>query len=254
MEGDIGERKPENRILLEETFYVLTKKNLTFRVRLMKNGLSLIKETENNYKEQTIPIKDIIGCRCLRSKKQKHSCTCKSLSGSSLKVVDENSQEKDDSDVSAYLYIYAYILHCVKGIPQRRERTIITLRFRSFDKYEDNHKEAQRWRIAVKQLIKGENVTSCNIQDFTIVKNLKEERRLLVLLNPKSGAGKGRKIFQQKIVPILQEAEVAFDLNITKHANFARAFIRSCDLGQWNGILVVRFFYYNFNICLGFHF
>lgn len=234
-----AEDLPRERVLLEETFYVLTKKNSVFRVRLTKNGLSLIKECENNFKEQTIPIKDIIGCRCMRSKKQRKSCSCQSLPRTSLKVVDENSGERDDSDVSAYLYIYAYILQCSRGIPTRRERTIITLRFRSFDKYEDNHKEAQRWRTAIKQLIRGENVTNTNILDFTMISRPKEDRRILVLLNPKSGAGKGRNIFQQKIVPMLLEAEVPYDLHITKHANFARQFIRTCNIFQWNGILVV---------------
>lgn len=234
------EEPPREKTLLEETFYVLTKKHSVFRVRLTKSGLSLIKESDNTVKEQTVPIKDIIGCRCLRSKKNKNSCACQSLPRGSLKVVDENSGERDDSDVSTYLYIYAYILRSNNGVPVRRERSVITLRFRSFDKYEDNYKEAQRWRTVIRQLLKGENVVSTSIQDFTYVGRLKDDRRLLVLLNPKSGPGKGRSIFQQKIVPILQEAEVAYDLHITKYANFAREFVRSCNVFQFSGILVVR--------------
>lgn len=97
----------QNRILLEETFYVLTKKNCVFKVRLMKKGLCLVKETETNIKEQIIPITDIIGCRCLRSKRQTKHCVCQSLPRSkSLEVVEESSVELDDTDTSAYLYIY----------------------------------------------------------------------------------------------------------------------------------------------------
>lgn len=226
-----------NRILLEETFYVLTKKNSVFRVRLTECGLCLIKESENNIKEQVIPIRDIVGCRCLRSKKQTTSCACQSVS--SLKVVDENSGEQDDTDVSAYLYIYAYILQKTKGLSYKRERTIITLRFRSFDKYEDNHKEAQRWRTVIKKLILGEDASSTHITDLTNSGKLKDQRRLLILLNPKSGKGKARTIFQQKVVPILQEAEMLYDLHITKHANYAREFIRTCNIFQWTGIILV---------------
>lgn len=233
------EDPPRERVILEETFYVLNKKSLIFRVRLTKTGLSLIKECDTNVKEQTVPIRDIIGCRCLRSKKQSKSCACQSLSRSSLKVVDESSGEKDDKDISAYLYVYAYILHSSRGVPSRREKTIITLRFRSFDRYEDNYKEAQRWRTAIKQLIRGQNVTNISIQDFTLVSRPKEDRRLLVLLNPKSGPGKGRNIFQQKIAPILCQAEVSYDLHITKHANFAREFVRTNNIYQWNGIVTV---------------
>lgn len=226
-----------NRILLEETFYVLTKKNSVFRVQLAETGLYLIKESETNTKEQMIPLKDIVGCRCLRSKKQTTSCACQS-SVSSLKVVEENSGEQDDTDVSAYLYIYAYILQKTKNL-YKRERTIITLRFRSFDKYEDNHKEAQRWRTLIKRLIRGDDISNIHVTDLQNVEKLKEQMRLLILLNPKSGKGKARNIFQQKVAPILQEAEVPYDLHITKHANYARGFIRTCNIFQWTGIVLV---------------
>lgn len=235
------ESKPDegsrNRIILEETFYVLTKKNSVFRVQLTKKGICLIKESQNQTKEQMVPIKDIVGCKSLRSKKQISSCACQTIPRTTLKVVDENSGEQDDSDVSAYLYIYAYILQNNKTC--KRERTIITLRFRSFDKYEDNNKEAQKWRTGIKRLIRGENINGMSISDFTDRSKFKENRRLLILLNPKSGSGKSRVIFQQKVAPILQEAEVPYDLHITKYANYAREFVRKCNLFQWTAVIVV---------------
>lgn len=134
-----------NQILLEETFYVLTKKNCVFKVRLTRQGLHLIKESELNFKEQVIPIRDIVGCRCLRSKKQSKRCVCQSITRStSLEVVEETSGDLDVNDTSAYLYIYAYLFQDTKAASKKRERTIITLRFRSFDKFEDNNREAQR--------------------------------------------------------------------------------------------------------------
>ncbi|KAF7265927.1 hypothetical protein GWI33_020670 [Rhynchophorus ferrugineus] len=168
----------EERILLEETFYVLTKKSNIFKVRLTPKGHNWVSVFKD------------------------------------LQVVEENSTDSDDSDSSAYLYIYAYVIQGNKGAAKKRERTIITLRFRSFDKYDDNNKEAQRWRCAIKKLIK-------------------------VLCNPKSGAGKGKQIFQQKIAPILNEAEIPYDLHMTKFANFARDFVRTQNLFQWTGIVVV---------------
>jgi sphingosine kinase len=66
-----------------------------------------------------------------------------------------------------------------------------------------------------------------------------EERKLLVLLNPKSGPGKARELFQQRVVPVLAEAEVGFDLYVTKHANYARDFVRTRDIYQWRGVVVV---------------
>lgn len=231
----------QERILLEETFYVLTKKNSVFRVRLTKKGLSLIKESDNQEKKQTIPTRDIIGCKCLRSKKSTTSCSCQSLPRTTLRVVEENSGEQDETDISAYLYIYAYILQNNKNGHCKRERTIITLRFRSFDKYEDNNKEAKRWRNAIKQLIKGEQA-QYESGETPIMHKINEQRKLLVLCNPKSGPGRGKVIFQDKIVPILQEAEIPYDLHITKHANYARDFVRSCNIYQWSGVVVVRLF------------
>ncbi|XP_076263999.1 sphingosine kinase 1-like isoform X2 [Rhynchophorus ferrugineus] len=230
----------EERILLEETFYVLTKKSNIFKVRLTPKGLHLIKDSEQNVKEQVIYIKDIIGCQCLRSKKKANNCTCQSLPRSdSLQVVEENSTDSDDSDSSAYLYIYAYVIQGNKGAAKKRERTIITLRFRSFDKYDDNNKEAQRWRCAIKKLIKGEPLNISALSEFNLTTRHRETRRLLVLCNPKSGAGKGKQIFQQKIAPILNEAEIPYDLHMTKFANFARDFVRTQNLFQWTGIVVV---------------
>lgn len=47
------------------------------------------------------------------------------------RVVDESSAaDFDESDVSAYLYIYAYVLKKGKVKSKKRERIVVTLRFR----------------------------------------------------------------------------------------------------------------------------
>lgn len=253
---------------LVETFYITSKKNTVFRVKLTEKGLNLRKETAAMAKEQTILVQDIIGCRCLRSKRKRgkvSSCTCAALPGpTDLKVVEENSLELDESDVSAYLYIYAYILkrNARRGAG-RRERTTITLRFRSFDKYEDNNREAQKWRTAIKQLIHRINdepivVTNSHKTVSMGAINMtppahsvpvpstpiqlwvpREIRKVLVLLNPKSGSGKARETFQKTVAPIFVEAEIPFELHVTKHANYAREFVRNRDIYAWRSIVVV---------------
>lgn len=254
-------RNPSDPIVyLTETFYITSKKNTIFQVRLTSQGLVLRKECNGTAKEQKVLLRDIIGCRCLRSKKKARrngkatssSCSC-SLPGSAqqLKVVEADSGEQDEQDSSAYLYIYAYIPK--KGISStttssivngddnnnrsshdkghnksttaitkahnnnaetadngRRDRTTITLRFRSFDKYEDNHQEAQKWRLAVKNLINRE-VPEKILQSPTkmsLVYTPRDNRKTLVILNPKSGSGKARESFQQRVAPMMTEAEV----------------------------------------------
>lgn len=253
---------------LVETFYITSKKNTVFRVKLTEKGLNLRKETAVSAKEQTILLQDIIGCRCLRSKRKRgkvSSCTCAALPGpTDLKVVDENSLELDESDVSVYLYIFAYILkrNARRGAG-RRERTTITLRFRSFDKYEDNNREAQKWRTAIKQLIhrtSDEPIVITNAHKTSSVPAInmtppahsvpvpstpvqlfvpRETRKVLVLLNPKSGSGKARETFQKTVAPVFAEAEIPFELHVTKHANYAREFVRNRDIYAWRSIVVV---------------
>lgn len=69
--------------------------------------------------------------------------------------------------------------------------------------------------------------------------SLDEVQRLLILLNPKAGPGRAKEMFQTKIAPILTEAEISYDLYITKHPNYARDFVRLKDVYQWNGIVAV---------------
>lgn len=262
-----------HRIQLVETFYVTSKKNTVYYVKLTEKGLTLRKETNVSAKEQTILLQDIIGCRCLRSKRKRKTnstCTCAALPGpTELKVVEENSLDLDESDVSVYLYIYAYILE-KNG---HRERTTITLRFRSFDNYEQNNDEAQKWRSAIKYLLHSDPNSvdaadnPCRAKRFTCnasstisppvnvtppansvpvppvspfqVYIPKDMRKVLILLNPKSGSGKARETFQKYVAPVFSEAEVPYELQVTKHANFAREFARRCTIHEWRWIVVV---------------
>ncbi|XP_026762431.1 sphingosine kinase 1-like [Galleria mellonella] len=231
VEGEYSDSK--EHVYLQETFYILSKKNSVFRVRLTSKGLSLAKETDGNCKEQTILLRDIVGSKCMRSKRRRPgagSCVCSSLVGPhQLKVVDENSGDLDENDISAYLYVYAYILKRSRRT-LKRERTTITLRFRSYDKYDDNNREAQKWRATLKCLIAGQPITySPPVND----------KKLLILLNPKSGPGKAREQFQTKVAPILQEAEVPYDLHVTKYAQYAREFVRTRNVYAWRGVVAV---------------
>ncbi|XP_061714862.1 sphingosine kinase 1-like [Cydia pomonella] len=230
----VGDEHAESRehVYLEETFYILSKKNSVFRVQLTSKGLTLTKETDGNSKEQTILLRDIVGSKCMRSKRRRPgagSCVCSFVSQQQLKVVEENSGDLDENDISAYLYIYAYILKRSRRT-MKRERTTITLRFRSFDKYEDNNKEAQKWRSTIKCLIAGQPIT------YVPPAN---DKKLLILLNPKSGPGKARELFQTKVAPILQEGEIPYDLHVTKYAQYAREFVRTRNVYGWRGIVAV---------------
>lgn len=57
--------------MLEETFYILSKKNCVYKVKLIEKGICLQKEYNGVTKTEIISIDDIIGCRCMRGK---HLC------------------------------------------------------------------------------------------------------------------------------------------------------------------------------------
>lgn len=148
-----------SNVILEETFYIFSKKNTIYKVKLAEKGLILEKETNGQTRKEAIRIDDVIGARCMRNqhKSTSNSCACGPNSKKSdPQVVEENPGEQDEADVSAYLYIFAYILkkYRIKSGAQREKMTL-TLRFRSFDKYQDNMQEAQRWRTAIRCLIKN---------------------------------------------------------------------------------------------------
>ncbi|XP_055855758.1 sphingosine kinase 2 [Episyrphus balteatus] len=235
---------------LTETFYVNNKKNTVFQVSLSEKGFCLKKITNNIVKERLIEINDIVGSHCMRSKKKSRtnigSCACSSPNvkdvksvfdeGTSLDASGEASNvanEDTNCDSSAYLYVYAYVLKKSLRNHLKRERTVLTLRFRSFDKYDDNNREALKWHGHIKRLR--------NIQTGGNGLNsmFSSQNKVLVILNPKSGAGKARELFHQEVVPIFVEAEISYDLYVTKYANYAKEFMRSKDMNNWRGIIVV---------------
>lgn len=233
---------------LSETFYVNNKKNTVFQVTLSEKGFCLKKITNGIVKERIIEITDIIGSHCMRSKKKSRtnigSCACSSPNVKDVKsVFDEGSNfeasgtdDNSGGDSSAYLYVYAYVLKKSLRNQLRRERTVLTLRFRSFDKFDDNNREALKWHGHIKRLRNtqlGYETNSPSSGQFG------GQSKILVILNPKSGAGKARELFHQEVVPVFVEAEVSYDLHVTKYANYAKEFMRSRAMDCWRGVVVV---------------
>jgi len=62
---------------------------------------------------------------------------------------------------------------------------------------------------------------------------------VLVLLNPKSGSGDAREVFNMHVTPVLNEAEVPYDLYVTKHSNFAIEFLSTRSLDAWCCVVAV---------------
>ncbi|KAH8370998.1 hypothetical protein KR093_005855 [Drosophila rubida] len=242
---------------VSDTFYTSQRKGShVFRVRLDATGFTLQRESPSGVtiKEQTVKLCDIVGARCMRLKKSTRSlarCACVNpgtpaaggaagRKGATPSKCSTTSKEEDygcnaDGDASAYLYLFAYVLK-KKSLRSslHRERTVLTLRFRSFDTFEDNMREADRWYRALRWQLH-------NTLEEIFVDRLDEtrRRRALVLLNPKSGSGNAREVFNMHVAPVLNEAEVPYDLYVTKHSNYAIEFMSTRRLDDWCSIIAV---------------
>ncbi|XP_030571680.1 sphingosine kinase 2 [Drosophila novamexicana] len=238
---------------VSDTFYTSQRKGShVFRVRLDATGFTLQRESPSGViiKEQTVKICDIVGARCMRMKKSPRNlgrCACvnpgtpagaASRKGGTPSKCSPASKEENGCDVgdgSAYLYLFAYVLK-KKSLRSslHRERTVLTLRFRSFDTFEDNMREADRWYRALRWQLHQ------TLEDI-FVERIGEarRRRVLVLLNPKSGSGNAREVFNMHVAPVLNEAEVPYDLYATKHSNYAIEFISTSRLDDWCTIIAV---------------
>lgn len=240
---------------VSDTFYTSQRKGShIFRVRLDATGFILQRESPAGVtiKEQTVKICDIVGARCMRLKKSRSLARCACVSpgtpaaaaasnrkavGTPSKCSAASKEEYtcDGGDVSAYLYLFAYVLK-KKSLRSslHRERTVLTLRFRSFDTFEDNMHEADRWYRALRWQLHQ------TLEDI-FVDRLDSTRRsrVLVMLNPKSGSGNAREVFNMHVAPVLNEAEVPYDLYVTKHSNYAIEFMSTRRLDDWCTIIAV---------------
>ena len=139
--------------ILEGNFYTSPKKNSFYQVKVDENYLGLLNTNGNLIKTRMISIRDIVGCRCARRRKRiGENCECHPKSKNRVLSFLENTL--DEQDVSAYLHIYSYIMKNSKtGSALKRESFKLTLRFRLFSSYEDNLKEAIKWRNTLKGLV-----------------------------------------------------------------------------------------------------
>ncbi|XP_037810423.1 sphingosine kinase 2 [Lucilia sericata] len=225
---------------LRDTFYSNSKKGNVFHVRLNSNGLLLQRDTSSGgHKDHLVNICDIIGGRCVWIQKSA-SFGAAGTCGSCTPSIAEKHKNRDENE-DAYLYVFAYMLKKNLRNAVRRERTVITLRFRSFDSHEDNMREAERWYKTLKNHRNNHLLLSNPRGKELCGKTAKsiETKRLLILLNPKSGSGKARQLFNHQVIPILNEAEVPYDLHVTKHSNYAFDFVRQKNLSIWSGIVAI---------------
>ncbi|CAF0860727.1 unnamed protein product [Brachionus calyciflorus] len=147
----------------------------------------------------------------------------KDIAGSSI----GKSHKKDNS--SSYLILYVYLKN---EINSKRKRLTYELEFAKFEIYDENFKHVSNWHNELDRLLKEKIKKSsgcCN-----------KLKPYLVFVNPKSGAGKAKNIYFERVCPIFAEANISDTLVFTQNPNFAREYIKSVKcLDEFAGILVI---------------
>lgn len=179
------------RIFLEESFYVSANKKNVFNVKLSERGLVLTKHyKDGKEKAHFIPPSQIIGVRCLTFRPNKAICLC----GGRNQSAEESRRERLSTEANdAYLYIYTYTTKNRRNNRSIKERNTIALRFRSFDKFEQNAEEANKWKTSL--------LTLLNQNREKLYKRHLINKGYLIFLNPKSGKGKARTMFHKIVAP-----------------------------------------------------
>lgn len=208
-----------NTAILEDTFSSFPAASISCKLTLTENILYIDFLSKTKPEVEEIYLSDMIGCKVLKNK---------------------NKNKSEDKDICAYLTVNSYPLKTFAGILSkqlRRERRILTFQMCKFDTLDDNLKLVNRWQIALSCLIRG--VSFYRNGDVHIPRISPPPRKVLILINPKSGPGKAPQVFKERVVPLLAESDTIYDLLITDRANCARDYVKKADISQWDGIVVV---------------
>lgn len=68
---------------------------------------------------------------------------------------------------------------------------------------------------------------------------IRHKKPLLILVNPKSGVGTALKTFHDLVGPILDEADVPYDMVLTTRSGYGQDLIVNEDLSRWGGIVII---------------
>merc|ERR1711936_1056919 len=67
----------------------------------------------------------------------------------------------------------------------------------------------------------------------------RREKPILFLINPKSGSGRAVNVFNNQVLPILNESGIAFEMELTNRANHGRELVATSNLDRWRAIVTI---------------
>ncbi|GFO32054.1 sphingosine kinase [Plakobranchus ocellatus] len=238
-----------DEVILERDFLLLPKRKGRYRVTLSYGGIyfSLISNNSAHYEESLLKISDIVGCHSLCKRDRS---TPNPLSRPNDKDNIESGYVEPQNFLrhirnaltrfSCGFVIFAYPFVKKKlSSKQVRQRQVFAFEIpsstNSEEEFEKNTSDADKWCNVINCLSRD---IPLNLQDLS--SNIPPQRkRWLFLINPFSGPGKAHTIFKQDIIPVLFEASIPYKAIVTTHAGHASELVKTIDLSEWYGVVIV---------------
>lgn len=210
--------------VLKDTFRLYPNTDVIYDVELLEKCVVFQPCSKNDGgSERPIPtevsLDEIIGCHV-------------------MKVAEDVTSLKHSV---SYFCVYAYHLVRQKrrNAGQRRRKRTYVFEVDKEVSYEGNLAISRLWQSALLWLLRGVRLERTPGGVAVIPRELPAQRHYLVIVNPKSGPGRSLEIFLHRVRPILAEADISHLLLVTERQNHAKEFIKSLNLKQWSGILVI---------------
>ncbi|OWA51096.1 Sphingosine kinase 1 [Hypsibius exemplaris] len=154
-------------------------------------------------KTKVIPLDDVIGVQCMKG--------------------------STNADTKAYLTLYLYPRgRSLTGSPTAvRHRSVVVFGLGSSHVFTENLETAHVWRQAIRGIMRP----IASRRHFSAV--------WMVVINPSGGQGKAVRMFQERVGPILAEADIAFEVVVSEKLGHITGLARKLDLDKYSAIVII---------------
>ncbi|XP_050390467.1 sphingosine kinase 2 [Patella vulgata] len=203
----------QSEVLLSGEFVRISKKGGLFKVTVNKDciGYHPVQFPETSVETTFIQISDCVGSRCERPTSGEQNC------GTWLTVISYPFRKK------------------VFTGKRTRHRVTVTFQIKTSDDFEENSRLAEKWMNVINCLAREIPVTIADLE--SCVPPLR--KKLLILVNPKSGPGRAVSIFKQEILPMITDADIPYKMIITDHGGHGEELMKDLVLNEWYGVVIL---------------
>ena len=189
------------------------------------------------------PVKINLNSKCIELIYLKNESNLKDELGTKVEILNISdvagstiNSDHSKKDKSVFFTIYAYPKRKVnKKVTDKiaeqknfiRKRYTVDLGFSNYSDYNENLRFVNQWRKKLESIIKNKEYLSIGIDTKKIsndeilnVSNNDFEKPFLIFVNPHSGSAKAKSIYNDRIVPLLNESNTPDNVVYTSNSQF----------------------------------